>query len=215
LTLVGKPVSFCPRSRRQRARGMVLGSVSSNQITELLARWSQGESAAREKLVPLVYDELRRVARHCLAGERPNHTLQSAALVHEAYLRLVGHESVRWNDRVHFFAVAAQLMRRILVDHARKRRAGKRGGEAITLSLDEQPAPAKKRALDVLALDDALNELARMNAQHGRIVEMRFFAGLSIEETAQAMGISPATVKRDWAVARAWLYRELARTAPL
>jgi RNA polymerase sigma factor (TIGR02999 family) len=225
---------------------MVLGSASSNQFTELLARWSQGESAAREKLVPLVYDDLRRVARHCLAGERPDHTLQSAALVHEAYLRLVGHESVRWDDRVHFFAVAAQLMRRILVDHARKRRAGKRGGEAITLSLvtrdghgvpsieaasledlflargyvtaqvlDEQPAPAKKRALDVIALDDALNELTRMNPQHGRIVEMRFFAGLSVEDTAQAMGISPAAVKRDWAVARAWLYRELARTTPI
>jgi RNA polymerase sigma factor (TIGR02999 family) len=225
---------------------MVLGSASSNQFTELLARWSQGESAAREKLVPLVYDDLRRVARHCLAGERPDHTLQSAALVHEAYLRLVGHESVQWDDRVHFFAVAAQLMRRILVDHARKRRAGKRGGEAITLSLvtrdghgvpsieaasledlflargyvtaqvlDEQPAPAKKRALDVIALDDALNELTRMNPQHGRIVEMRFFAGLSVEDTAQAMGISPAAVKRDWAVARAWLYRELARTTPI
>jgi RNA polymerase sigma factor (TIGR02999 family) len=194
---------------------MVLGSASSNQITELLARWSQGESAACEKLVPLVYHDLRRVARHCLAGERPDHTLQSAALVHEAYLRLVGHESVRWDDRVHFFAVAAQLMRRILVDHARKRRAGKRGGEGITLSLDEQLAPVKKRTLDVIAVDDALNELTRMNPQHSRIVEMRFFAGLSIEETAQAMGISPATVKRDWAVARAWLYRELARTIPL
>jgi RNA polymerase sigma factor (TIGR02999 family) len=194
---------------------MVLGSVSSNQITELLARWSQGESTAREKLVPLIYDELRRVARQCLAGERPNHTLQSAAPVHEAYLRLVGHESVQWDDRVQSFAVAAQLMRRILVDHARKRRAGKRGGEAITLSLDEQPAPAKKRALDVIALDDALNELTRMNPQHGRVVEMRFFAGFSIEDTAHAMGISPATVKRDWAVAPAGRYRELARTTLL
>jgi RNA polymerase sigma factor (TIGR02999 family) len=190
---------------------MLLGLNSSNQITELLARWSQGESAAREKLVPLVYDELRRVARHCLAGQRPDHTLQSAALVHEAYLRLVGHSSVHWDDRVHFFAVAAQLMRRVLVDHARKRCAVKRGGDHLTLTLDERLAPAKQRELNVVALDDALNELSRMNPQQGRIVEMRFFSGLSIEETAQALGISPATVKRDWAVARAWLYREMVR----
>jgi RNA polymerase sigma factor (TIGR02999 family) len=190
-----------------------LVSAPSNQITELLARWSEGEITAREKLVPLVYEELRRVARHCMAGERPDHTLQSGALVHEAYLRLVGHSSVRWDGRAHFFAVAAQLMRRILVDHARKKGAGKRGGDRVTITLDERLAPARQRELDVIALDDALNELSRMNPQHSRIVEMRFFAGLSIEETAQAMGISPATVKRDWAAARAWLYRELARSA--
>jgi RNA polymerase sigma factor (TIGR02999 family) len=194
---------------------MVLGSVSSDQIAELLARWSQGESAAREKLVPLVYDELRRLARHCLVGQRPEHTLQSAALVHEAYLRLVGYSSVHWDDRVHFFAVAAQLMRRILVDHARKRCAAKRGGDHVTLALDEHLAPAKQRELHAVVLDDALNELSRMNPQQSRIVEMRFFSGLSIEETAQALGISPATVKRDWAVARAWLYREIARTTHL
>ncbi len=189
-----------------------MGSISSNQITELLARWGQGESAAREKLVPLVYDELRRVARHCLAGQRPDHTLQSAALVHEAYLRLVGRSSVHWDDRVHFFAVAAQLMRRILVDHGRKRCAAKRGGDRVTLTLDERLVPARQRELDVVALDDALHELSRMNPQQARVVEMRFFSGLSIEETAQALGISSATVKRDWAVARAWLYREMART---
>lgn len=192
-----------------------MSSVSSNQVKELLARWGQGQSSARDKLVPLVYDELRRVARHCLAGERPDHTLQSAALVHEAYLRLVGHDAVHWDDRTHFFAVAAQLMRRILVDHARKRRAAKRGGANITLSLDENLAPAKRRALDVAALDDALNELARMSSQQSRVVEMRFFSGLSIEETAQALGISAATVKREWTVARAWLYRELARRTQL
>jgi RNA polymerase sigma factor (TIGR02999 family) len=190
-----------------------LGSIPSNQITDLLARWSEGESAAREKLVPLVYNQLRRVARHCLAGERPDHTLQSAALVHETYLRLVGHEEVRWDDRVHFFAVAAQLMRRVLVDHARKRRAMKRGGEAITLTLDEHLAPGKQRSLDVVALDDALTALSRMNPQQSQVVEMRFFSGLSIEETARALGTSPATVKRDWSLARAWLYRELARTS--
>jgi RNA polymerase sigma factor (TIGR02999 family) len=191
---------------------MVVGSSPSNEVTDLLARWSQGENAAREKLVPLVYDELRRLARHLLLGQRGDHTLQSTALVHEAYLRLVGHDMVHWDDRIHFFAVAAQLMRRILVDHARKHLAAKRGGDQVTLSLDEHLAPPKSRPLDVVALDDALNELARMNPQHSRIVELRFFAGLSIEEAAQALGVSPATVKRDWAVARAWLYRELART---
>jgi RNA polymerase sigma factor (TIGR02999 family) len=162
--------------------------------------------------VPLVYDELRRLARRVLLGQRVDHTLQSTALVHEAYLRLVGHDTVHWDDRIHFFAVAAQLMRRILVDHARKHLAAKRGGDQVTLSLDEHLAPAKSRPLDVVALDDALNELWRMNPQHSRIIELRFFAGLSIEETAQAIGISPATVKRDWGVARAWLYRELARS---
>jgi RNA polymerase sigma factor (TIGR02999 family) len=190
-----------------------LGSLSSNQISQLLSRWNRGEPDAREKLVPLIYDELRRVARHCLAGQRPGHTLQSAELVHETYIRLVGHEAVHWDDRVHFFAVAAQLMRRILVDHARKRCAAKRGGDRVVLTLDEHLAPAKQRELDVVALDDVLHELSRMDPQQGRIVEMRFFGGLSIEETAGALGISPATVKRDWAVARAWLYREMARTA--
>jgi len=191
---------------------MVLGSNASNQVTDLLARWSQGGNAAREKLVPLVYDELRRLARNLLLGQRGDHTLQSTALVHEAYLRLVGHDNVHWDDRIHFFAVAAQLMLRILVDHARKHLAAKRGGDQVTLSLDEHLAPAKSRPVDVVALDGALNELARMNPLHSRIIELRFFAGLSIEETAQALEVSPAKVKRDWAVARAWLYRELARS---
>jgi RNA polymerase sigma factor (TIGR02999 family) len=185
----------------------------SNEITELLARWGQGEHSAREQLVPLVYEELRRMARHMLAKERPGHTLQSAALVHEAYVRLVGHSSVHWDDRVHFFAVASQLMRRILVDYARKRQADKRGGDAVTLTLDEHLVPAQQRELDVVALDDALAELGRMSPQQSQVVEMRFFAGLSIEETAQALGISPATVKREWTLARAWLYREMARAA--
>jgi RNA polymerase sigma factor (TIGR02999 family) len=192
-----------------------LASISPNQITDLLARWSEGETAAREKLIPLIYGDLRRMARHCLAGQRPDHTLQSAALVHEAYLRLVSHSSVHWDDRVHFFAVAAQLMRPILVDHARKRCAAKRGGDNLTLALDEHLAPGKQRELDVISLDEALNELSRLNPQQGQIVEMRFFSGLSIEETAQALGISSATVKRGWTAARAWLYREMARTAHL
>jgi RNA polymerase sigma factor (TIGR02999 family) len=201
--------SFCPLLLGSED---VLGSSPSNQVTALLARWSHGESAAREELVPLVYDELRRLARRALFGQGRDHTLQSTALVHEAYLRLVGHDAVHWDDRIHFFAVAAQLMRRILVDHARKHLAAKRGGDQVTLSLDEHLAPAKSRPLDVVALDDALNELARLNPQHSRMIELRFLTGLSIEETAQAMGISPATVKRDWAVARAWLYRELAQS---
>ena len=188
-----------------------MATVPSNQVTELLARWSQGETAAREKLVPLVYDELRRMASHSLAGERSDHTLQSAVPVHETYLRLVGHSSVYWNDRVHFFGVAAQLMRRILVDHARKHLAEKRGSDNITLSLDERFVPPKSHPLDVVALDVALNELGRMNPEHSRIIELGFFALLSLEETAQALGISLAAVKREWAVARAWLYRELAR----
>jgi RNA polymerase sigma factor (TIGR02999 family) len=210
LTFILKRDSFCPLLLGWED---LLGSNPSNQVTDLLARWSQGESTARERLVPLVYDELRRLAQNLLLGQRRDHSLQSTALVHEAYLRLVGHDMVHWDNRVHFFAVAAQLMRRILVDHARKHLAAKRRGDQVTLSLDEHLAPAKSRPLDVVALDDALNELSRMNPQHSRIIELRFFAGLSIEEVAQALGISPAKVKRDWAVARAWLYRELARNA--
>lgn len=186
--------------------------VPSSQITELLARWRGGESAAREELIPLVYDELRRVARHHLARERQTHTLQSAALVHEVYLRLVDQTSVHLNDRLHFFAVAAELMRRILVDYARKRNTAKRGGNHLTVTWEEHLIWAKQREVNILALDDALSQLAQMDAQQTRIVEMRFFGGLSIDETARALGISPATVKRDWAVARTWLYRELSRS---
>ena len=184
-----------------------------NQVTELLARWSQGEEAAREKLVPLVYDELRRVARRCLAGQPQDQTLQSTALVHEAYLRLVGRSEVHWQNRVHFFAVAARLMRGILVDHARMRHAAKRGGSNLTLTLDDALAPLKQRELDLVALDDALNALATLDPKQGQLVELRFFAGLSIEDTSHVMGLSPATVKREWATARAWLYREMNREA--
>lgn len=187
--------------------------TSSNQVTELLARWSQGEEAAREKLVPLVYDELRRVAKRCLAGESRDQTLQSTALVHEAYLRLVGRSEVHWQNRVHFFAVAARLMRGILVDHARMRGAAKRGGNNVTITLDESLAPSKQREVDLVALDDALNALAAMDPKQGQLVELRFFAGLSIEDTSHVMGLSPATVKREWATARAWLYGEMNREA--
>jgi RNA polymerase sigma factor (TIGR02999 family) len=187
--------------------------ASSNQVTELLVRWSHGEEAAREELVPLVYDELRRVARRCLAGQPHDQTLQSTALVHEAYLRLVGRSEVHWQNRVHFFAVAARLMRGILVDHARMRLAAKRGGSNLTLTLDDSLAAPKQREMDLVALDDALTALAALDPKQGQLVELRFFAGLSIEDTSHVMGLSPATVKREWATARAWLYGEMNREA--
>jgi RNA polymerase sigma factor (TIGR02999 family) len=188
-------------------------SDSSHQVTALLARWNQGEAAAREALVPLVYEELRRVARKCLAEQRRDHTLQSTALVHEAYLRLVGRASVHWQDRVHFFAVAARLMRGILVDHARRHAAAKRGGDAVTLVLDEAVRLPKKKELNLVALDDALTCLATLDARQSQIVELRFFGGLSIEDVSHVLGISPATVKRDWATARLWLHNAMSRTA--
>lgn len=187
-------------------------AAAPSPVTQLLLRWSEGDSAAREQLIPLVYSELRRIARRCLASQ-PQKTLQSTALVHEAYLRLAG-SSIRWEDRVHFFAVAAQLMRRILVDYSRRKRARKRGGDAVTLLLDENLAVPADRELDLIALDDALNELAGMDERQARLVELRFFAGLSIEETAHALEISPATVKREWATARLWLLQQIRRDAP-
>jgi RNA polymerase sigma-70 factor (ECF subfamily) len=161
--------------------------------------------------VPLVYDELRRLARRCLANQRGDYTLQSAALVHEAYLRLVRRSAVHWQDRIHFFAVASRLMRGILVDHARMRAAAKRGGgKRIALLLDEVVTVSERKPkLDLLALDEALTRLASLNLRQSQIVEMRFFGGLSVEDTAQALGISSATVKREWATARLWLYSAL------
>jgi RNA polymerase sigma factor (TIGR02999 family) len=179
----------------------------------LLARWTLGDTAARDALVPLVYDELRRLARKCLAAQPGDHALQTTDLVHEAYLHLVDHSAMRWESRVHFFAVAAKVMRRILVDQARMRGAAKRGGDAITLVLDEAVALPKGRDLDLVALDDALNGLAALDPRQCNIVELRFFAGLSIEDTSQALGISPATVKREWATARVWLHDALNKAA--
>ena len=187
--------------------------ASSYPVTELLSRWSAGDAAARDVLVPLVYDELRRLARKCLAAQPGDHSLQSTALVHEAYLHLVGHSATRWENRVHFFAVAAQVMRRILVDQARMRGAAKRGGGALTLVLDEAVALPKRRELDLVALDDALTCLAALDSRQSQIVELRFFAGLSIEDTSHALGISPATVKREWATARVWLHDALNKPA--
>jgi RNA polymerase sigma factor (TIGR02999 family) len=193
-----------------------LRPTSPYPVTDLLTRWSEGDAAARDQLVPLVYDELRRIARRCLARQRGDHTLQPTALVHEAYLRLVNanSNSAHWQNRVHFFGVAARMMRQILVDHARKQKAAKRGGGAITLVLDEDVAqPQQKAYLDLLALDDAMKRLALLDARQCQIVELRFFGGLSIEEAAQAVDISPATTKREWATARLWLHRAMSAGA--
>jgi RNA polymerase sigma factor (TIGR02999 family) len=193
--------------RPQRWQNMC--PASSARVSKLLLNWGQGDQDAREALIPLVYDELRRLARRHLRRERPDHTLQSAALVHEAYLRLIHEDAPQWQNRAHFFGVAAQLMRHILVDHARNRLAAKRGAGAPRLTLDPQIALPQKREVDLVALDDALNQLAALDPQQSRLVELRFFGGLSIEETSVVLGISQATVKRDWATARAWLRREM------
>lgn len=187
--------------------------ISNNEVTQLLARWSGGDAAAREALLPLVYNELRRLAGRCLAGHQPQ-TLQSTGLVHEAYLRLVGQTSLRAENRSHFLAIAARLMREILVDHARSRAAAKRGANCITLTFDEAIALPHRRELDVIALDDALNTLAALDPRQSKIVDLRFFGGLSIEETSEVLELSPATVKREWATARLWLQRELRRGQP-
>jgi len=182
---------------------------SKGEITELLRNWRGGDKAAMDKLLPIVYDELRRLAASFFRRERLNHTLQATALVHEAYMRLVDQSRVGWENRAHFFGSAARLMRQILVDHARSHNAAKRGGGEIKVSLAEDMALAGPRELDLIALDVALDELAALDEQQSRIVEMRFFGGLSIEETAEVLGVAPATVKRDWNTAKAWLYRRM------
>jgi RNA polymerase sigma factor (TIGR02999 family) len=180
------------------------------QISELLADWAR-HPAVRDRLMPLVYEELRRIARQCLRRERPGHTLQATALVNEVYLRLDGLDRMAWRDRAHFLAMAAMLMRRILVDHARRRQREKRGGSISVTSLDAQAhdVPAPTREIDLLALDEALTRLGTFDDQQRRIVEMRFFGGLTVEETGSALGISPTTVKREWAIAKAWLLHQL------
>lgn len=187
--------------------------ASSARITKLLAAWGSGNEDARNELIPVVYNELRRIARRHLRRERPDHTLQSAGLVNEAYLRLAHEKAPQWENRAHFFGVAARLMRQILVDHARHRLAAKRGAGVSVLTLDPELAPAPKPGVDLLALDDALEKLTRMDEQQGRLVELRFFGGLSIDETAVVLRVSPATVKREWVTARVWLRRELKRNS--
>jgi RNA polymerase sigma factor (TIGR02999 family) len=184
---------------------------SANEITKLLHGWQGGDRAALDALVPVVYKELRRLAHYELRKERPDHTLQSAALVHEAYFRLVGQDLPQWESRTHFFAIAAQLMRQILVDYARRRRASKRGSGACILTLDDAMILPQRKDVDVVAIDDALNALAEVDPRQSRVVELRFFAGLSLEEISEVMGIATATVQRDWTAARAWLHREISR----
>ena len=184
--------------------------TSSQELTLLLIAWSEGDEAALEKLIPLVYQELRRLAKRYLRQERPGHSLQTTALVHEAYLRLIDSSRVRWQNRAHFFAISAQLMRRILVDFARSRRYLKRGGVAQHVSLGEALDVAEARGAALIALDDALLALARIDERKSRVVELRYFGGLSVEETAEALKVSTETVKRDWRLARTWLRRELA-----
>ena len=190
-----------------------MGSRPAPDVTQLLVSWSHGDQAALEQLMPLVYGELRRLASAYLRHERSNHTLQSTALVHEAFMRLVGQHSVEWRNRAHFFAIAAQMMRRILVDYARAQRREKRGSGAVKLELDAALAEGidSGQDVDILALNSALDELSRLDSRQERVVELRFFAGLSIEETAEVMNLSPASIKREWNTARAWLFREMTR----
>jgi RNA polymerase sigma-70 factor (ECF subfamily) len=179
-------------------------------ITQLLIDWGNGDQAALEKLMPLVYSELRRLATNYLYRERAGHTLQPTALVNEAYLRLIGQRNAKWQNRAHFFAISAQLMRRILVDHVRRHQADKRGGsEQQRLSITSVEELATQPGVDLLALNEALDELAKMDSQQSRIVELKFFGGLSIEETAEVLGVGHATVEREWKSARAWLRRRL------
>ncbi len=184
---------------------------SSHEVTQLLVAWSDGDQAALEQLTPLVYRELHRLAKGYLHRERPGHILQTTALVNEAYLRLIDWKDVRWQNRAHFFGVAAQLMRRILVDFARARHQDKRGGAACQVSLDEAAAVSVERVAEFIALDEALEQLAAIDPRRSRMVELRFFGGLSEEETAEVLKVSPRTVRREWSLARAWLHRELNR----
>jgi RNA polymerase sigma factor (TIGR02999 family) len=181
---------------------------SPHDVTKLLADWSRGDQAALDNLIPLVEAELRRLAHHYMSRERAGHTLQTTALVNEAYLRLVG-QDISWHNRAHFFGIAARLMRQILVDYARRRQYAKRGGDARQVSLDEAALVAQGSAIEMIALDEALNQLASLAPEQARIVELRFFGGLTIEETAEVMHLSVDRVKRDWSMAKTWLYREI------
>ena len=178
-------------------------------VTELLLAWGGGDRAALDELVPVIHEELRRLARHQMRGERDNHTLQTTALVNEAFLRLVDLRRIRWQDRAHFLALSARLMRRILVDHARSRSYQKRGAGVANVTLDETLVASPERGIDLVALDDALEVLARVDARKSQVVELRFFGGLSVEETAEALKVSPETVTRDWRLAKVWLLREI------
>lgn len=179
------------------------------EVSQLLKEWSDGDEAALDKVMPIVYQELRRLAHHYMRRERPGHTLQTTALVNEAYMRLADYKKMRWQSRAHFFAVAAQVMRRILVEQARSKNFAKRGGGAQKISLDETAVISPGRSTEVIAVDDALTELESWDPRKGKIVELRFFGGLSIEETAEVLKVSPTTVQREWRSAKAWLYRAI------
>jgi RNA polymerase sigma-70 factor (ECF subfamily) len=187
-----------------------MAGAAPHRVTRLLDEWSRGNRDALDALMPLMHDELHRLARGYLARERPGHTLQPTALVNEAYLRLIGERDMRWQSRAHFIAVAAQLMRFILVDHCRKKKGAKRGGGAVFVTLDDDVAVSDQRGAELIALDEALSALAKQDERKSKIAELRYFGGLSVEETAEALSISVATVMRDWRLTRAWLQRELA-----
>ena len=191
-----------------------VNAAAPNEITQLLTDWSNGRQEAFAELLPIVYGELRRAARRFLRRERTNHTLSSTALVNEVYLQLVDQTAVQWQNRAHFFGIAANLMRQILVQHARRHQTAKRGGGQYLLALDAAVIVLPERPVDLVALDEALSNLAERDARKSRIVELRFFGGLSTEETAQVLGISPRTVKREWRLAKAWLYHELTQRRP-
>lgn len=178
-------------------------------ITELLSAWGNGDQAVRDRLMSVVYEELHRLAHHYMKRESPGHTLQTSALVNEAFVRLVDQRTVKWQNRAHFFGIAAQMMRRILVDHARSRHYAKRGGGAQHISLEEALVVSDERTAEVVAVDEALQRLEEFDARKSKIVELRFFAGLSIDETAEVLGVSPGTIMRDWTLAKAWLRREM------
>ena len=205
---VPAPLRAKMRSIHRKAMPASEDESQRQQVSRLLADWSKEDPAARDALVAIVYKELRRLAHHYMQGERANHTLQTTALVNEAYLRLTDLTRMQWRDRAHFFAMAATLMRRILVDHARDRARDKRGGGVVFTTLQDERV-ATPPGIDVMALDEALDRLAAIDPVHARIVELRYFAGLTIEETSEALRISPATVKREWTWARAWLYHRL------
>ena len=190
---------------------MTTAASAPQEVTQMLLDWSKGDQQALARLIPVVYGELRRLASRNLRRERADHTLQTTALIHEAYLKLIKQRNVRWQNRAHFFGIAAQLMRRILVDHARTRHRAKRGGAAMRVPLEEVVVAAEGLNINLVSLDEALTRLAAVDPRQDRIVELRFFGGLSVEETAEVLGVSAATVKNDWSVAKAWLHRELSR----
>ena len=188
---------------------MTLTRPTVDNLTALLHEWREGDKAALDRLMPLVYDQLRRIAHRYVQRERDGHTLQTSALVNEAYLRLAGQQKVAWQDRAHFFAVTAQVMRHILIDHARRRRYAKHGGEARQVSIKDASLMSMERAAELIALEEALDELAKLDQRKSRVVELRYFGGLSLEETAEVLKVSLMTVRRDWRAAKAWLYRRM------